>query len=152
MGGVFGQAIKESFRGEYDGLVKIGVEVASAIGTGLKAGLKIAFYEASRSIMEGIENINPLRKLETFKDSGKISEQMKGTNAEIIARTIEDAVASFRDSLNALSAPVGVTPAAQRLFDQGVRAGDPGYGGTDMGKMLDALERIARAVDKPFPN
>jgi hypothetical protein len=102
--------------------------------------------------MEGIENINPLRKLDMFKDSGKLSEQLKDTNPEIMQRAIEDAVTSARDAFNALSAPVGVTPIAQRLFDQGVRAGDPGYGGTEMSKMLETLERIARAVDKPFPN
>jgi hypothetical protein len=151
-GGVFKVAIEDSFKGEYDGLVKIGMGIAQAIGAGLKAGLKIAFYGASQSIMEGIENINPLRKLDMFKDSGKLSEQLKDTNPEIMQRAIEDAVTSARDAFNALSAPVGVTPAAQRLFDQGVRAGDPGYGGTEMSKMLETLERIARAVDKPFPN
>jgi hypothetical protein len=151
-GGVFKVAIEDSFKGEYDGLVKIGMGIAQAIGAGLKAGLKIAFYGASQSIMEGIENINPLRKLDMFKDSGKLSEQLKDTNTEIMQRAIEDAVTSARDSFNALSAPVGVTPTAQRLFDQGVRAGDPGYGGTEMSKMLETLERIARAVDKPFPN
>jgi hypothetical protein len=152
MGGVFGRAIKDSFQGEYEGLVKIGMGIAQVIGAGLKAGLKIAFYGASQSIMEGIENINPLRKLDMFKDSGKLSEQLKDTNPEIMQRAIEDAVTSARDAFNALSAPVGVTPTAQRLFDQGVRAGDPGYGGTEMSKMLETLERIARAVDKPFPN
>jgi hypothetical protein len=69
-----------------------------------------------------------------------------------MAKQIENAVLGMRDAMNSLSAPVGVTPTAQRLFDQGVRAGDPGYGGTEMSKMLETLERIARAVDKPFPN
>jgi hypothetical protein len=151
-GGVFRVAIEDSFKGEYDGLVKIGVAIASAIGAGMKAGFKIAIVEASQMVMRGIENINPLRKLDIFEGSGKISEKIGAGKTEFMSATIEDAVNSLRDAMNSLSAPVGVTPTAQRLFDQGVRAGDPGYGGTEMSKMLETLERIARAVDKPFPN
>jgi len=152
MGIVVGKAIKESFDGEYEGLVKIGMAIMSAIGAGIKAGIEIAIYGIGNEIMKGIENYNPLRKLEIFKDSGKLSGQLQSASPEIMARAMEDAVTSIRDAINSVSAPVGVTPTAQRLFDQGVRAGDPGYGGTEMSKMLETLERIARAVDKPFPN
>jgi hypothetical protein len=152
MGGVFGRAIKDSFQGEYEGLVKIGVAIASAIGAGIKAGFKIAVVEAGQMIWQGLENINPLRRLEMFQGSGKMSEEIGAGKTDYMAKQIENAVIGMRDAMNSLSAPVGVTPTAQRLFDQGVRAGDPGYGGTEMSKMLETLERIARAVDKPFPN
>jgi hypothetical protein len=152
MGGVFGRAIKDSFQGEYEGLVKIGVAIASAIGAGMKAGFKIAVVEAGQMIWQGLENINPLRRLEMFQGSGKMSEEIGAGKTDYMAKQIENAVIGMRDAMNSLSAPVGVTPTAQRLFDQGVRAGDPGYGGTEMSKMLETLERIARAVDKPFPN
>jgi hypothetical protein len=151
-GGVFRVAIEDSFKGEYDGLVKIGVAIASAIGAGMKAGFKIAVVEAGQMIWQGLENIIPLRRLEMFQGSGKMSEEIGAGKTDYMAKQIENAVFGMRDAMNSLSAPVGVTPTAQRLFDQGVRAGDPGYGGTEMSKMLETLERIARAVDKPFPN
>jgi hypothetical protein len=152
MGGVLGRAIKESFQGEHESLVKIGAGAGQAIGAGMNAGFKVAFYGLSQSIMELTENINPFRRLGMFENSGKISDQLKETNPQIMGRAIEDAITQSRDAINALSAPVGVTPTAQKLFDEGVRSNSPGYKGTEMAKMLTTLERIARAVDKPFPN
>jgi hypothetical protein len=153
MGGVFGRAIKDSFEGEYEGMVEIGVRISQAIGAGMKAGMKIAWVSLGESVLEGIDAlgdfVDPLGGAAGKEQAANLVSKRKN---EYIARVIEDAVIGMRDAMNSLSAPVGVTPTAQRLFDQGVRAGDPGYGGTEMSKMLETLERIARAVDKPFPN
>jgi hypothetical protein len=152
MGGVVSDAIKDSFNGQYEGMVRIGVAVGDAIFAGMGAAIKIGWVSIGEQIAEGMENINPLRKLEMFKDSPKASEATRAGRNDYIESVIGDVVASIRDAANRISEPVGVSPTAQRLFNEGYRSDSPGYQGSEIGKMLQVLERIANAVDQPFPN
>jgi|694.fasta_scaffold70207_5 hypothetical protein len=152
MGGVVSDAIKDSFNGQYEGMVRIGVAVGDAIFAGMGAAIKIGWVSIGEQIAEGMENINPLRKLEMFKDSPKASEATRAGRNDYIESVIGDVVASIRDAANRISEPVGVSPTAQRLFNEGYRSDSPGYQGSEIGEMLQVLERIANAVDQPFPN
>jgi hypothetical protein len=133
-------------------MVRIGVAVGDAIFAGMGAAIKIGWVSIGEQIAEGMENINPLRKLEMFKDSPKASEATRAGRNDYIESVIGDVVASIRDAANRISEPVGVSPTAQRLFNEGYRSDSPGYQGSEIGKMLQVLERIANAVDQPFPN
>lgn len=147
-GSILGNALKDSVSGDYEGFVDIGMLIGQVIAEGVKLGLKTALMETGGGILGTFDNIdNFLRDslgLRGVLGSSNLSGNFQAGKNQYLRSSAQDAVDAIAAAFRSKYEPVGVTPLAQKLYDQGTRGSDPGYQGTEMGKMLNVLEKIER--------
>lgn len=145
MGIVAGRAISDGIKGDMEGFTDIGLVVGRVIAEGIKIGLKGAIVEGGNSILQLAEQYTPGGYL-ARKGTGSQTPFSGYTTAnkdEYLKTSMQDAVDAIMASIRDKYAPVGVSPSAQRLYDQGSRSDSPGMT-EDMRRMLKVLEDINR--------
>lgn len=144
---ILGDAIRDAVSGNYEGLVDAGIIIGEVVAAGVKLGLKTALVGSGGAVLSGIDSSeNWLRDalgIRGLVGSSNLAGNMGGKK-EYLESSVQDAVDAISAAYRAKYEPVGVTPTAQKLYDEGFRGTSPGYQGTEMGKMLDVLQRIER--------
>lgn len=142
-GSIISRAIQDGIRGDFDGLAELAMVGGRVIAEGIKMGLKGALVGAGESVMQFMEDINPIRMIPGVGKAAKGSEYISQNKDEYLRASMQDAVDAIMASIRDKYAPVGVSPSAQRLYDQGSRSDSPGMT-EDMRRMLRVLEDINR--------
>jgi tape measure domain-containing protein len=148
-GAFLGDAIQQSINGDVSMFVEAGLAIGRAIVEGIKLAAKSAMFEIEAIFQKSYDKFMNATNVFGLSPERNKGQEMSEQRNSIYNQNVADAISATQESFNNRVVPYAE---ARELFNQGVRGDDLGYRGTDMGKMLDALERIARAVDKPFPN
>lgn len=142
-GSIISRAIQDGIRGDFDRLAELAMIGGRVIAEGIKIGLKGALVGVGESSMKFMEDINPIRMIPGVGNAAKGSEYISQNKDEYLRSSMQDAVDAIMASIRDKYAPVGVSPSAQRLYDQGSRSDSPGMT-EDMRRMLRVLEDINR--------
>ena len=102
LGQTIGKTIEEAVGGDMTRLVKVGELIGTAIGGGIKIGIKAASREFAQSFWQTLEDYNPLRKIgpDEWRKGGKISDVIKKNKGDLLTKNIEDLVETLRPLAN----------------------------------------------------
>lgn len=144
-GSIISRAIQDGIRGDFDGLAEIAMIGGRVIAEGIKAGLKGGLVGIGESVLQMAEQYTPggyIARKATGSET-PFSGYTTANKDEFLKTSMQDAVDAIMASIRDKYAPVGVSPSAQRLYDQGSRSDSPGMT-EDMRRMLRVLEDINR--------
>jgi hypothetical protein len=137
LGQTIGKTIEEAVSGDMTRLVSIGELIGTAIGGGIKIGIKAVGREFAQSFWQMLEDYNPLRKIgsEEWRKGGKISDAFKENKGDAVRKEIEALVETLRPLANATK-----NPPSKYL----------GPGSNDPSILMDgnSIEKILNSIDR----
>ena len=148
---VVSTALQDAFKGDFEGIVNIGVLIGNALIDGIKLAMKIGAPVIKNELLDIVQGMNPLHSAEQQKflqGKGLLNDTGKAERT----KQLEDGVRAIMGDLQSGISEMQFQAMARQLFSQGYREANPIYKGTEMGKILLELERMNRTLDKPFPN
>jgi hypothetical protein len=155
MGKLIGAGIKNAVDGDLSLLIKIGQLVGDAIVTGVKLSARSIGGEILGGIAGIADSIAEFGHIDKDLGGASFRKDITAANRELVSSQLEVAMFELAESFREMTSSVAKGDAfkanMEQQFHQGRRAGDFGNS-QEINEMLSKLERIARAVDKPFPN
>ena len=137
LGTLIGKTIQEAVSGDMTRLVEIGELIGTAIGGGMKIGIKAGGREIAQSFWEILEETNPIRMTDWGSKQGKISDAFKENKGDAVRKEIESLVETLRPMYDSAAVQ---KPTPSKWLGEGLEQSST-MNGKNIEKILNSIDR-----------
>lgn len=151
IGSLFGRGIADAAEGDLELFKAIGNAIGVAVWEGVKLAFKSAQLNLGEQVLRGIEQTNPLRKVELFNVAGKMADYVKDGKGSVMASEEAQAMQAITDALRRIQ--LTNIPVAGGASFRPAGPGEESQFRDSSGRMVILLESINnKLTSSAFPN